>query len=362
MSVPADGHRYYTGQYWNDFETVRRHLDHRTTGDGAVSWYASLATRGLHFSRVLMLNCGNGWVERELQRAGVIDEVVGIDISGDLLAQARAAAGDIGLPAQYVEMDVNSMPLPNGPFDLVVNHAAGHHIAHIDHVFRQVADRLSPDGLFISWDYVGPHRNQYPAAIWEAAWEVNRELPAHLRQTMQYPHLDTMLADDPTEAVHSELVLPTIERHFDVTDLRRLGGAIGYGLLTHNSAIHAGHPEEVEPVLEQIMTADAAFCDAHPEHTLFAYVEARPRNEPHDKATLERWRVEEDDREAAAVRNGGEYGPRTWLAELTYGSEMPQVSLGAAIGERFPAFTRAYNRWVEWFQSVVRSRRTSPPR
>jgi len=36
MSVPADGHRYYTGQYWNDFETVRRHLDHRTTGDSAA--------------------------------------------------------------------------------------------------------------------------------------------------------------------------------------------------------------------------------------------------------------------------------------------------------------------------------------
>ena len=27
-----------------------------------------------------------------------------------------------------------------------------------------------------------------------------------------------------------------------------------------------------------------------------------------------------------AAANGGEYGPRTWLAELTYGTEVPYVS------------------------------------
>ena len=362
MSVPADGHRYYTGQYWNDFETVQRHLNERLTGDGATAWHWALSARGLSGCRALILNCGNGWVERDLHAVGVIESAVGIDISPTLITEAQQAAAAVGLDADYIEMDVNSAPLPEGPFDLVVNHAAGHHIAHIDRVFRQVADRLAPEGLFVSWDYVGPHRNQYPAAIWEAAWEVNRTLPGQFRQRMQYPHLESMLAGDPSEAIHSELVLPTIERHFDITDLRRLGGAIGYVLLTHNSAIHAGHPDDVEPVLEQIMAADATFCDAHPEHTLFAYVEARPRREPHDEATLERWRAEEDEREMAAARNGGEYGPRTWLAELTYGDERPVPTLGAVVTRRFPAFTRAYNRCVEWCKSAVRSRRTSRPR
>jgi len=362
VSVPSDGHRYYAGRYWNDFETVRGYLDQRATGDATVSWYQALATRGMRCGRVLMLNCGNGWVERELHRVGVVDDVVGIDIAEDLLDQARSAATAVGLSAQYVQMDINTTPLPDGPFDLVVNHAAGHHISHINKVFQQVAERLSPDGLFVSWDYVGPHRNQYPAAMWEAAWNVNRTLPAHLRQTMRYPHLATMLADDPTEAVHSELVLETVQRHFDVDVLRHLGGAIGYILLTHNDAIHAGHPDEVEPVLHQIMTADAALCDQNPALSLFAYVEARPRSTPHDPDTLAKWQAEEDAREAAAVANGGEYGPRTWLAELTYGSEMRSVSLGAAVSERFPAFTRVYNRVVDAFRSRGRSRRMSRPR
>lgn len=368
MSVPSEGHRYYTGRYWNDFETVRQHLDRRGTGDPTTTWFEALARDGRRFRRALILNCGTGWVERELHRVGIVDEVIGIDIAPHLLDDARRCAADVGLAATYIQMDVNAVPLPDGPFDLVLNHAAGHHIAHIDRVFRQVAERLDPDGLFVSWDYVGPHRNQYPAIVWEAAWETNRTLPAHLRQTMAYPHLETMLDQDPTEAVHSELVLATIARHFEITTLARLGGAIGYLLLTHNDAIHSAPLEEVEPWLTHIMDADAAFTDANPDHTLFAYVIARRRTDSHSAEDLERWRLEEEAREAKAMANGGEYGPRTWLAELTYGSEAPAITLGQAIASRWPRATRRYNRLAE--QAICMSRRirsararrqTSPP-
>lgn len=361
MSVPSEGHRYYTGRYWNDFETVRRHLDDRATGDPNLTWYDALASEGRRFGRTLILNCGTGWVERELHRVGIVDEVVGIDIAPHLLDQARQGAADVGMNATYVEMDVNRRPLPDGPFDLVVNHAAGHHVSHIDRVFRQVADRLAPDGLFVSWDYIGPHRNQYPAAIWEAAWEVNRTLPEHLRQDMRYPHLETMLADDPTEAVHSELVLATIERHFDITHRALLGGAIGYLLLTHNEAIHRAPLAEVEEWLTRIMEADARFTDAEPRHSMFAYVIARGRAEAHPPEVLAAWTAEEDEREARAAANGGEYGPRTWLAETTYGAEAPTPSLGRAIEARWPAATRRYNRAVEVIRELRRSR-TSRPR
>ncbi len=359
MSIPSEGHRYYTGQYWNDFESVRRHLDQRATGDPNVTWFEDLAGQGRRFERALILNCGTGWVERELHRVDIVGEVVGIDVAPHLLDDARRGAADVGLGATYVEMDVNSRPLPDGPFDLVLNHAAGHHISHINRVFHQVAERLAPDGLFVSWDYVGPHRNQYCAAIWEAAWEVNRTLPDNLQQIMSYPHLETMLADDPTEAVHSELVLETIERHFAIEHLARLGGGIGYLLLTHNEAIHAAPLDETEPWLNHIMTADASFTDANPQHTLFAYVIARKLPEGRDPADLGRWQADEDEREHSAAANGGEYGPRTWLAELTYGSERPEISLGQAISARWPGATKRYNRLVEWLIGVTRRVRSA---
>ena len=43
---------------------------------------------------------------------------------------------------------------PLGEFDLVVNHAAAHHIAAIDRVFREICRILPEDGWFVSFDYV----------------------------------------------------------------------------------------------------------------------------------------------------------------------------------------------------------------
>ena len=49
----------------------------------------------------------------------------------------------------------------------MVNDAAAHHIAMIDRVFREICGLLLPDGCFVSFDYVGLHRNQ----CWSVAWE-----------------------------------------------------------------------------------------------------------------------------------------------------------------------------------------------
>ena len=43
-------------------------------------------------ARALILNCGNGWVEREMVSANVMAEAVGIDYSEALLDEARQAA------------------------------------------------------------------------------------------------------------------------------------------------------------------------------------------------------------------------------------------------------------------------------
>ncbi|MEK9937736.1 MAG: class I SAM-dependent methyltransferase [Ilumatobacter sp.] len=145
---------YYSGRYWNDLESVRRHLSIRATGQPGVTWYEWLGREGRRFDRVLMLNCGNGWVERAMHSAGVISSVIGVDIDEGFLETARAEAGACGLDAEYVLIDVDRGDLPNGPFDLVVNHAAAHHIAYLDRAMRQIHGRLAPDGLFVSWDYV----------------------------------------------------------------------------------------------------------------------------------------------------------------------------------------------------------------
>lgn len=319
-TINRDSSVYYSTGYWNDLPQVAANLERRVSGTPGVPWYEHLRRQtGVQtFRKALILNCGNGWVERELLSAGLIAEAVGIDISADLLERARKEADAAALPIRYYERDINTADLPEDGYDLVVNYAAAHHIAYIDKVFRRICEVLPDDGVFVSSDYVGPHRNQYDYDAWTAAHELNRSLPAAYRQDLRYPHLPTMLADDPTEAIHAELILDTTRRYFDIAELRPMGGALAYLLLTFNAGIHERPGAERDEVVSRVVAADDAYTDAHPDSTLFAFFWGRPRKAVlADAPALAGWTAAEEAREAAAARNGGEYYPLTPLQQLT---------------------------------------------
>src|SRR4029078_2762564 len=134
-------------------------------------------------------------------------EVVGVDYLQPLIDEAQKEADAQKLPFRYYQMDINTVAFPESGFDLVVNHAGCHHIAYLDRVLRAVNNIMTDDGYFINYDYVGPHRNQYSFHQWNEIILLNRSLPEELQNELAYPHLPTMLATDPTEAIHSELIL-----------------------------------------------------------------------------------------------------------------------------------------------------------
>src|SRR5687767_2492395 len=98
FTIAEDSSVYYGGGYWNDLPQVRDYIESRSTGKPDTRWFQHLkATNGDQpFKKALILNCGNGWVERDLLTQGIALESVGIDISADLLDQARKHAADQG--------------------------------------------------------------------------------------------------------------------------------------------------------------------------------------------------------------------------------------------------------------------------
>ena len=307
---------YAETRYWNALPEVVRHLNRRATGDADTHWVQRFTAETRPFRKGLFLNCGNGWVERHFVEQGIVAEGVGVDISDDSLGEARAAAA--GLPLRYYAMDTNDTAFPEDGYDLVVNFAACHHLAFMDRVLRAVCALLPPDGMLVAEDYVGPHRNQYDVVAWNAAYEVNQDLPERFRAELTYPHLPTFLVDDPTEAIHSELVMDTTRRYFDLDVFRPLGGAVAYPLLTFNDAIHQASENDRRDAVKAVLDADEVFTEAHPESTLFAVFWGRPRHDVlHDRERLARWTAEEDEREARAAANGGRYYRPTMLQDLT---------------------------------------------
>ena len=115
---------YYGDGYWNELDAVRRMFNQRISGRTVGPWFHDFAVgRSEPFRRALILNCGNGWVEREMVSANVMAEAVGIDYSEALLDEARQAASTDDLPLQYHQMNVNAAAFPSEAFDLVVNYA-----------------------------------------------------------------------------------------------------------------------------------------------------------------------------------------------------------------------------------------------
>ena len=315
--VPSADFQYYGANYWNDLPVVAAELRRRAADGVDQSWGEKLLEwNGAPFAKALSLNCGSGWVERELVSAGVVASAIGVDISEALLAQARVAAVAGGLDIAYQQVDTNTATLDFEGVDLVVNYAAMHHVARIDRVMRQVCELLPEDGALVSWDYIGPHRNQYPAHQWETMWLLNATLPLGMRKNLCYPHLPTMLATDPTEAIHSELIMSTMRRYFHLDHVRYLGGALAYELLCFNDGFFDGGDHT--DLVRRILDADAAYMSDDPEpNSLFVFVLARP-----NKAALlalddlQQWAQEEEEREAAAADSGGKYYPDTMLGDL----------------------------------------------
>lgn len=314
-TVATDSTVYYGSGYWNDLPEVNAYINSRLTGRPDNYWfdYLKQVTGGRTFRKGLFLNCGNGWAERDLLSIGVVADAVGVDISEELLNQARSLGE--GLSVRYYACDTNLAQFPEGDYDLVVNYSAGHHIAYLDRVLQAVATMLPEDGVFASFDYVGPHRNQYPYDQWQAATRLNASLPEHYRGSLPYPHFPTLMVGDPTEGIHSELVLETAHRYFDL-DVTPVGGGLGYLLLSFNPGVHSAPETERAAVVQQVLDADAAWTAEHGPMFAFFWGRAR-KNVLADAKLMASLRASEEEREALAAGRYGEYYPRTLLQQLT---------------------------------------------
>jgi SAM-dependent methyltransferase len=320
FSVVDNSNVYYHGHYWNDYEMVRQHINKRIGGKGNTKWYQHFiqAHPGKKFKKALFVNCGNGWVEREMYQAGLFEEAAGVDYLQPLVDEAQTKANEAHLPIRYYQLDINTGDFPETGFDLVVNHAGCHHIAYLNKVLRAICGAMTDDGYFINFDYVGPHRNQYPYEQWSKIFDLNESLPAELRQEIAFPHLPTMLATDPTEAIHSELIIEYTNRYFETEEHKKIGGALAYPLLTFNKNMQQATPNLQERWIRHILLSDLTFTEAFPNSSMFDYFTGKPKKSIlKDDALLKNFEDEENERERKAVANNGYYYPLTLLQHMT---------------------------------------------
>ncbi len=115
--------------------------------DGAAEWPALRALLpDMRGARVLDLGCGFGWFCRWAAEAGAT-RVLGLDISENMLARARATTTDAAI--SYARADLERPDLPNEAFDLVYSSLALHYVVDLETLLARAHGALAPGGRLV---------------------------------------------------------------------------------------------------------------------------------------------------------------------------------------------------------------------
>jgi SAM-dependent methyltransferase len=157
----------YSEQPHDVDEVIDRLSRHRYDAlliDSYLAQVPGLTDRLAAGARILELGCGRGQAARLMAAAFPDSEVVGLDLSEEAVADARAAAARDDLHnVRFVTGSATSPPA--GPWGVVCAFDVVHDLAHPHETLRAVREVLAPDGLFLMIDSGAPPTLQEQAEL-----------------------------------------------------------------------------------------------------------------------------------------------------------------------------------------------------
>ncbi len=255
---------------WTDHPSIRRHYESRGRIDG-IPWRPWVARHlGGPAERSLELGCGSGSLSLQLHTIGTTREIEGMDASAERVSEAEARRAAAGVPGRFRVEDCNRLRLEPGRYDLIVSSHSFHHFLELEHVMTQVVEALTPRGLFILEEFVGPTQFQWTDAQIELTKSLMTLIPARYRMlrwgaVKPYegrPTVGEVVAASPFESIRSAEIVPLFERYFEVLHRKLLGGTIQH--LLYNGIAHnftPGEPE-AEAILAGVWGTEDALIDS----------------------------------------------------------------------------------------------------
>ncbi len=199
----AEGHRH-TGQHWLEPERVH---------DFAVRMDARASERSEQFELmtqllgrapqdellILDLGAGYGAEAQVFLRAFPRATAVLVDASAEMMRIGTERLAEFEGRYRYVAWDFGEGDLPDdvqGPFDAVISSAAIHHLpeAALQRLYRQIWERLAPEGAFLNIDLVRAP-DEAIEARYRAIAEIEREArgePAPDESRRHQSHLEPL--------------------------------------------------------------------------------------------------------------------------------------------------------------------------
>ena len=265
LAVEAAG----TWNAWLDHPLILQHYQQRGLIEGA--WWARWVQNALNgpAQRSLDLGCGSGSRSFEVYRQGSSLYVEGSDVSEDRIALAEKIRMESGIAGRFMVADSNIGELPAQSYDLIFSAHSFHHFLQLEHIMEQVRRALTPRGLFILEEYVGPTQFQWTAEQIDIVRSLTALIPDRLRlfrwgatkMLEGRPSPAEVAAVSPFELIRSIEICPLFKEYFSIVAAKPLGGTIQH--LLYNGIIHNFRTDDDEAVccIRSIAQVEDALID-----------------------------------------------------------------------------------------------------
>jgi ubiquinone/menaquinone biosynthesis C-methylase UbiE len=230
---------------------VRTRWNEKCTGDPTLEYEDYVVSKYLSEKKgltMLSVGCGSGARERKFGKYPNFDLIVGIEMAAKQVEEARKSAADLSLNnLKYIVGDFYNHEFSPESYDVILFNSSLHHFNQLDKLIpERVCPLLKKGGLLVIFEYVGPDRLQWTNLQLSATNQLLKELPLAykrrfnsrtVKRRVYRPGLLRMQLVDPSEAIDSTSILPSIHLHLKTLEERKVGWDITHLLfkdIAHN--------------------------------------------------------------------------------------------------------------------------------
>ena len=241
---------------WWDIPAVQARWNRMISGDENITYQQYVAKNycsGKSHLTGLSLGCGTGAKEILWAKTGLFASIDAYDLSEPRILAAIESTrnGPEAGVLHYRVADISRLHLPDHSYDIVIFDHSLHHFSHLETLLRRIKKILKPGGLLVANEFIGPTRFQWTKRQLEVVNALLRVFPKEYTTLFdsRFPRLKSirpsklaMWLSDPSEAVESSTIMPLLQRHFELMEVKGCGGTILH-LLFSGIAHHFVNPD-----------------------------------------------------------------------------------------------------------------------
>ena len=233
--------------YWELLEEVQHYQAFMmANGEDIIQYLASFFPEGKKMENLqgLVIGCmyGEHTPANSLARTGAFRKLSVVDIADGLLKRQKELTDRLGLEGiiEYNRKDLNVEAVGEAnSYDFILGIGTIHHIERLEGLFQEINNAIREDGIFCMREYVGPCRLQFTDKQINICNRILEGLPDYLKRDrdgiikkeVSRLSVESVVADDPSEAVRSEDIMETANRYLEVLACNWTGGTLLHPLL-----------------------------------------------------------------------------------------------------------------------------------